>query len=98
MTINLSGLLLPITTPFAADESIDHNGLAFNIQKWNQTGVTGYVVLGSTGERVNLDEREFIQVIETARRAVPDELTFIVGAGQQSTRGTNAEIERAAAA
>jgi 4-hydroxy-2-oxoglutarate aldolase len=95
MTLNLKGLLLPITTPFTADESIDGDGLASNIQKWNKTGVTGYVVLGSTGERVNLDEREFIKVIETARRDVPNDLTFIVGAGQQSTRGTIAEIKRA---
>jgi 4-hydroxy-2-oxoglutarate aldolase len=55
-------------------------------------------VLGSTGERVNLDEREYLQVIETARAAVPETMTFIVGAGQQSTRGTIAEIERAAKA
>jgi len=36
-------------------------------------------------------------VIETARRAVPEHLAFIAGAGQQSTRGTIKEIERAAA-
>jgi 4-hydroxy-2-oxoglutarate aldolase len=56
------------------------------------------VVLGSTGERANLDESEYLQVIETARRAVPGNLTFIAGAGQQSTRGTINEIERAAMA
>ncbi|HEV8140686.1 MAG TPA: dihydrodipicolinate synthase family protein [Pyrinomonadaceae bacterium] len=96
MPINLGGLLLPITTPFGADESIDSPALTSNIEKWNGTGISGYVVLGSTGERVNLDEREFIQVIETARDATPSEITFIVGAGQQSTHGTMAEIERAA--
>ena len=93
---NLNGILLPITTPFAAGEKIDTDALTANIAKWNNTGVSGYVVLGSTGERVNLDEREYIQVIETARRAVPDRLTFIAGAGQQSTRGTIDEIKRAA--
>jgi 4-hydroxy-2-oxoglutarate aldolase len=61
-------------------------------------GIKGFVVLGSTGERVNLDEREYLQVIETARAAVPTSMTFIVGAGQQSTRGTTSEIERAAKA
>jgi 4-hydroxy-2-oxoglutarate aldolase len=59
--------------------------------------VTGYVALGSTGERANLDEREYLQVIETARRATPETMTFIAGAGQQSTRGTINEVERAAA-
>ena len=95
MAINLSGLLLPITTPFTESEDIDVAGLTSNLSKWNQTGITGYVVLGSTGERVNLDEREYVQVIETARKAIPETFLFIVGAGQQSTRNTIKEIERA---
>jgi 4-hydroxy-2-oxoglutarate aldolase len=98
MTIDLSGVLLPITTPFTTTEEIDTEALISNLSKWNQTGITGYVALGSTGERANLDEREYLQVIETARAAVPETLTFIAGAGQQSTRGTVKEIERAAAA
>ena len=98
MTINLSGVLLPITTPFTPDEDIDVTGLKANISRWNTTGISGYVVLGSTGERVNLDEREYLQVIETAREGAPSSMTFVVGAGQQSTRGTVAEIERAAKA
>jgi dihydrodipicolinate synthase/N-acetylneuraminate lyase len=97
-TQSLSGLLLPITTPFQSDETIDRQGLTANIEKWNDAGIAGYVVLGSTGERVNLDEREYLQVIETARTATPETMAFIVGAGQQSTRGTIVEIERAAAA
>ena len=98
MTINLSGLLLPITTPFTTHESIDGAGLSSNLSKWNAIGVTGYVVLGSTGERVNLDEQEYLQVIEVTRSGVPDSMTFIAGAGQQSTRATIKEIERAVSA
>jgi 4-hydroxy-2-oxoglutarate aldolase len=98
MPINLSGVLLPITTPFTANEDIDVAALKANIDRWNTTGIAGYIILGSTGERVNLDEREYLQVIETARAAVPEIMAFIVGAGQQSTRGTIAEIERAARA
>src|SRR5437660_10834931 len=98
MAINLRGILLPITTPFTASEDFDAEALAGNLTKWNDTGVIGYVVLGSTGERVNLDEREYVQVIETARKAVPETFSFIVGAGQQSTHNTIKEIERAATA
>ena len=98
MSINLSGVLLPVTTPFAANENFDPKALVSNLSNWNDTGIVGYVLLGSTGERVNLDEGEYIQVIEEARAAVPETLTFIVGAGQQSTRGTVKEIEQAAAA
>jgi len=77
---------------------VDTEGLAGNLEKWNDTGIAGYVILGSTGERVNLDETEYLRVIETARRAVPERLTFVAGAGQQSTYGTIKEIERAAGA
>jgi 4-hydroxy-2-oxoglutarate aldolase len=98
MAINLRGVLLPITTPFSSNEELDTDGLAGNLEKWNDTGIAGYVILGSTGERVNLDETEYLRVIETARRAVPERLTFVAGAGQQSTHGTIKEIERAAGA
>jgi len=98
MPIKLDGILLPVTTPFLKNEDVDTEGLNTNLARWNDTGIIGYVVLGSTGERANLDEPEYLQVIETARHAVPEELTFIAGAGQQSTRGTIKEIERAAKA
>lgn len=89
---------MPITTPFTPTEEIDISGLQKNIRIWNTSGITGYVVLGSTGERVNLEERERQQVIEEARAEVPDDRGFIVGAGQESRRGTINEIKRAAAA
>lgn len=98
MPIDLNGILLPVTTPFLSTEEVDLQGLSRNLSSWNEAGIIGYVILGSTGERANLDEAEYLKVIETARRAVPQNLTFIAGAGQQSTRGTIKEIERAAAA
>jgi 4-hydroxy-2-oxoglutarate aldolase len=89
----LCGVLLPITTPFKSDSAVDLSGLRSNILKWNETSIAGYVVLGSTGERVNLDEDEQLQVIAAARDAVPSNRLFIAGVGQQSTRGTIREIE-----
>jgi 4-hydroxy-2-oxoglutarate aldolase len=94
---NLRGVLLPITTPFNS-EGVDHNALRANLDRWATTGIAGYVVLGSTGERVHVDEREYLEVLETAREVVPGSMSLIAGAGQQSTVGTIKEIERAAAA
>ena len=94
---DLHGVLLPITTPFDAAGDVDLSGLRANIAKWNATGISGYVLLGSTGERAHLDENEYLKVIEAARAEVgprPEGLTFIAGAGQQSTRGTINEIKR----
>ena len=95
--LNLRGILLPTTTPFHSDV-IDHSALRSNLDRWSTTGVSGYVVLGSTGERVHLDEREYLEVIETSRAVVPRSMSFIVGAGQQSTTSTIKEIAKAAAA
>jgi 4-hydroxy-2-oxoglutarate aldolase len=94
----LKGILLPIPTPFTETGEVDERALSANIKRWNATGILGHVVLGSTGERVNLDEREYLQLVDIARAAVPEQFAFIVGAGQQSTRGTIGEIKRVAAA
>jgi 4-hydroxy-2-oxoglutarate aldolase len=94
----LRGVLLPFPTPFNQNNEVEPRALCSNIEKWNGTGITGYVVLGSTGERVHLDERECLEVIETARTGVPDQMVFIVGAGQQSTRATIDEVRSIAEA
>ncbi|HXM37015.1 MAG TPA: dihydrodipicolinate synthase family protein [Pyrinomonadaceae bacterium] len=93
---NLRGVLLPIVTPFDDKGDVHASAMRANINRWNTTGIVGYTVLGSTGERVHLDEREYCRVTESARAAVPRELAFIVGAGQQSTRGTINEVKAAA--
>lgn len=93
---NLRGILLPTTTPFDQSGEIDFSSLRVNLDKWSQTGISGFVLLGSTGERVHLNEREYLQTIETARAATSTNLAFIVGAGQQSTLGTISEIKNAA--
>lgn len=94
----LGGILLPFVTPFDERGELDVRALGRNIEKWNETGVSGYVALGSTGERVHLTERECLTVIEEARGRVPPSLALIVGAGQQSTRLTIEEVKRWASA
>ncbi|HEY6119433.1 MAG TPA: dihydrodipicolinate synthase family protein [Pyrinomonadaceae bacterium] len=91
----MRGILLPFTTPFSASGDLDVPRLRANIRLWNKSGISGYVAVGSTGERAHLDEREYLQVIEAARSEVSSESRFIVGAGQHSTRKTIAEIKAA---
>ncbi|HET9714341.1 MAG TPA: dihydrodipicolinate synthase family protein [Pyrinomonadaceae bacterium] len=98
MRQHLKGLLLPVPTPFSRDGEIDFPALKANLDKWSGAGVSGFVLLGSTGERVHLDDREYLQTIETARSVVSTDLAFIAGAGQQSVVGTINEIKRAAQA
>jgi 4-hydroxy-2-oxoglutarate aldolase len=93
---SLAGIHLPLTTCFDANEQLDLGALASNIRKWNRADIAGYVVLGSTGERVHLDEAEYLRIVESARVEVPQSMAFLVGAGQQSTLGTLKEIRNAA--
>ncbi|HEU4834395.1 MAG TPA: dihydrodipicolinate synthase family protein [Pyrinomonadaceae bacterium] len=93
---DLTGILLPTTTPFTPDGQIATTGISSNIKEWSARGVIGFVVLGSTGERVHLDEREYLEVIEVSRAATNSVL--IAGAGQQSTVNTIKEIKNAAQA
>jgi 4-hydroxy-2-oxoglutarate aldolase len=92
----LRGLLLPFPTPFDAGGELNLRALRSNIVRWNATGINGYVALGSTGERVHLDESEYAELIEAAREAVPEGLALVVGAGQSSTRISINEVRRAA--
>src|SRR4051794_3102416 len=93
---DLKGILLPTTTPFDSNGEISTSDIASNIKAWSARGVIGFVVLGSTGERVHLDEREYLEVIEASRAATDS--VVIAGAGQQSTINTIKEINSAARA
>jgi 4-hydroxy-2-oxoglutarate aldolase len=91
-----SGLFIPFPTPFDAAGEVDLSSLQNNMTRWRETGISGVVALGSTGERVHLTESEGRAVVTTAREATPAELSFIVGVGRQSTRATIAEARQAA--
>lgn len=81
------GVFPPIPTPFV-DGEVAHDRLSENIAKWNQTGLAGYVVLGSNGENIYLSEAEKRAVIVTAREAIPSHKLLIVGTGRESTKLT----------
>ncbi len=95
-TLELSGVLPPITTPFQANGELSTDSLRDNILKWNQTGLSGYLVLGSNGESVYLTETERLKVIEISRKSIPDSKRMIVGTGRESTRETIDFTNRAA--
>jgi len=85
--MNLSGVILPLTTPFVGD-AVDTAGLAANIARYEQHGLAGYLLLGSTGEAVLLDENEKLTVLRTARAAIPRDRAMLAGVGVESTRAT----------
>lgn len=95
--VKLSGIFPPLTTTFAADGSVDVIRLRENIQRYNGTRLSGYVLNGSTGESVLLRWAEIEEVWATAREAAAAEKILIAGTGAEATAETIEHTNRAAA-
>lgn len=94
--MNLAGVFAPIPTPFDRDDRVDTVRLRAALARWVTTPLTGFVVLGSNGEAVLLDEDESDRVIAAARESVPKGRPFIAGTGRESTRAAVRAAKRAA--
>jgi 4-hydroxy-tetrahydrodipicolinate synthase len=97
MTLELNGVYPALTTPFAADESIDHETLRENVDRLVDAGVDGVVPVGSTGESATLTHDEHVAVVETVVAAVDDadrDVPVIAGAGSNNTREALSLSER----
>jgi 4-hydroxy-tetrahydrodipicolinate synthase len=84
----LEGIIAAIPTPFDEADTLDLDALESNLNRWNETALSGYTVLGTTGEFVSLTTEEKKQVLERARAAVPQDKVFLAGTGAESTRET----------
>jgi 4-hydroxy-2-oxoglutarate aldolase len=86
--MKLEGVFPPITTPFDDNGFIEYNHLTENIEKLNDAGISGYLVLGSSGESVFLDEEEKLDIVSTARKSIPQTKHMLVGVGLESVKCT----------
>ncbi|MDI6849600.1 MAG: dihydrodipicolinate synthase family protein [Candidatus Saccharicenans sp.] len=87
MKTAIKGILAALTTPFE-DEKIVLEKFGENIQKFNRTGLAGYVVMGSTGEAPFVDDDESELLVKEARRAASDDKIIIAGTGRDSAEWT----------
>merc|ERR1719440_798205 len=87
--MDISGLYPPIPTPFTASEELDYDTLVHNLTRvWEKYPLRGYVVQGSNGEVVYLNEEEKVDVVKFVRATISSEKLLIAGAGCESTRQT----------
>jgi 4-hydroxy-2-oxoglutarate aldolase len=94
--LHCKGILPPVTTPFDGGGEVDFEGLRHNVARYNETGLAGYVALGSNGEAVHLTLEEQTRVIETIRQAALPHQTIIAGINELSTHAAIAATRRAA--
>src|SRR5262249_11198088 len=86
--MKLQGIFPPIATPFQHDGSLYKAKVLHNIEKWNKTSLSGYVVCGSTGESVMLTPDEKFQMFEWVAQAAAPEKLLLCGTGVESVRET----------
>jgi 4-hydroxy-tetrahydrodipicolinate synthase len=85
MTSSLSGVLVALATPFAADDSVDEARLRALVDRTIDGGVHGVVACGSTGEfsALTVDERRL--VVETVVDQTAHRVPVIAQTGATST-------------
>jgi len=87
MPDKFNGIFAPLTTPFLEDE-ISLEKFKENIQKYNHFDLSGYVILGSTGESVFLSDEESEKLVSTAKENASPGKKIIVGTARESTKIT----------
>ena len=65
MNERLKGIIAPITTPFTKAGEVDYAGLKKNMKFYSQSGIHGYLALGSNGENKSLTNDEKVKVLKT---------------------------------
>lgn len=93
-----AGIFPPVLTPYnKRTGEIDEDMFCQNLRQLKETGLSGVVVAGSTGEAPYLSNKERLRLTKLARRIVKPPQLLIVGTGLESTWGT-IELSREAVA
>ena len=90
MTTMITGLWLPIITPFK-DNTVDFKSYERLIEHYLALGVDGLFPLGTTGESPTLDEAEIDELVERTVATVAGRVPVFVGVGGNAT----AKVEKA---
>lgn len=87
MKHNLKGIFAPLTTPFESNK-ISLDKFKDNIRKYDSFDLSGYVILGSSGESVYLTDEESADLVRAARKTASPGKKIIAGTARESTKIT----------
>ena len=88
MNNKLMGVFAPITTPFLSDGGVDYKGLEQNVKFYAQSGIKGYLAIGSNGENKSLTNDEKLKVLEVIMKNKGEDQTVMAGCIFESTLET----------
>lgn len=91
----LRGAFTALITPMNADESVDYEGFRTLIRFQLESGISGIVPLGTTGETPTLEESEEDTLIDIAIAEAKGRVPVIVGAGSNCTKDAVKYVKRA---
>jgi 4-hydroxy-tetrahydrodipicolinate synthase len=96
--MELSGVYVPLITPFSRDGEVDLAGLDRLAREVVAAGAAGLVALGTTGEPAGLEDAERRAVLDVCAAVRRDTgATLVVGAGGSGTRRSAAALAELAA-
>lgn len=93
MTTQISGLWLPLITPFK-DGAVDFASYERLIDHYIGMGVDGLFPLGTTGESPALDEAEIDELVDRTVARTAGRVPVFVGVGGNATRKVAKELKR----
>ena len=72
-------IVAPTPMPIRADDSLDHDKLARNVEKWLKTDLDGFVVVSYGGEELHFGEPDKVASVKTVAQAHKGQKFVIAG-------------------
>lgn len=91
-------ILAPTPLPWTADERLDHDALARNVERWGRTSLSGFVVGSAGGEESSISEDELFAAVATVAASRTAGKLLVGGIDNPSVTETLRRAERFAAA
>ena len=93
--VEISGIIVPILTPFKDDESLNIDEFRSQIDRLIEAGVHGIFVGGTNGEAYALSQDEKLELFDVALDQIGGRVPFYAGTGCITTRDTVALSRKA---
>lgn len=95
--MKITGLLVPIVTPFDSNDQIDFSALKTLINTLIDSGVKGIIACGTTGEYYALNADERHKLMAFIAETVGDRALLVAGVNDTYTKGSIAKAQDAKA-
>ncbi|MEY4880582.1 MAG: hypothetical protein RLZ87_8, partial [Armatimonadota bacterium] len=92
-----SGVFPAVTTPFHADLSIDFKALEAHLQVLLDSGVKGFVMMGSLGENLALTWDEKFEILKATKRVANGKVPVLSGVAETSSNQAALYTQKCAA-